>query len=118
MEQGRIIIAIALSLIVFLAWDFFFSGKGGLKDQEKKAKVVQIEKETQKEEIQQKPYVKEQNDEGTKELVESKNKLLKEEKTTRIITVNTPLYSVKISEKGAIFKSFVLKNYSRKRFSV
>jgi YidC/Oxa1 family membrane protein insertase len=111
MEQGRIIIAIALSLIVFLAWDFFFSGKGGLKDQEKKAKVVQIEKETQKEEIQQKPYVKEQNDEGTKELVESKNKLLKEEKTTRIITVNTPLYSVKISEKGAIFKSFILKNY-------
>ena len=111
MEQGRIIIAIALSLIVFLAWDFFFSGKGGLKDQEKKAKVVQIEKETQKEEIQQKPYVKDQNDEGTKELVESKNKLLKEEKTTRIITVNTPLYSVKISEKGAIFKSFVLKNY-------
>ena len=111
MEQGRIIIAIALSLIVFLAWDFFFSGKGGLKDQEKKAKVVQIEKETQKEEIQQKPYVKDQNDEGTKELVESKNKLLKEEKTTRIITVNTPLYSVKISEKGAIFKSFILKNY-------
>jgi len=111
MEQGRIIIAIALSLIVFLAWDYFFSGKGGLKDQEKKAKVVQIEKETQKEEIQQKPYVKEQNDEGAKELVESKKKLLKEEKTTRIIIVNTPLYSVKISEKGAIFKSFVLKNY-------
>ena len=111
MEQGRIIIAIALSLIVFLAWDFFFSGKGDLKDQEKKAKVVQIEKETQKEETQQKPYVKEQNDEGAKELVENKIKLLKEEKTTRIITVNTPLYSVKISEKGAIFKSFILKNY-------
>lgn len=111
MEQGRIIIAIALSLIVFLAWDFFFSGEGDLKDQEKKAKVVQIEKETQKEETQQKPYVKEQNDEGAKELVENKIKLLKEEKTTRIITVNTPLYSVKISEKGAIFKSFILKNY-------
>jgi YidC/Oxa1 family membrane protein insertase len=110
MEQGRIIIAIALSLIVFLAWDFFFSGKKDLKDQEEKAKVVQIEKETQKEEIQQKPYVKEQDDEGAKELVENKNELLKK-KTTRIITVNTPLYSVKISEKGAIFKSFVLKKY-------
>ncbi|MBW2249927.1 MAG: membrane protein insertase YidC [Deltaproteobacteria bacterium] len=110
MEQGRIIIAIALSLIVFLAWDFFFSGKKDLKDPEKKAKVVQIEKETQKEEIQKKPYVKEQKDEGAKELVENKIELLKE-KTTRIITVNTPLYSVKISEKGAIFKSFVLKKY-------
>jgi len=110
MEQGRIIIAIALSLIVFLAWDFFFSGKKDLKDHEKKSKVVQIEKETKKEKIQQKPYVKEQKDEGTKEFVENKNELFKE-KTTKIITVNTPLYSVKISEKGAIFKSFVLKKY-------
>ena len=30
---------------------------------------------------------------------------------TRTITVNTPLYSVKISDKGAVFKSFKLKNY-------
>jgi len=44
MDQGRIIIAIALSLIVFLAWDFFFSGKKDLKDQEKKAKVVKRKK--------------------------------------------------------------------------
>jgi len=33
------------------------------------------------------------------------------EKTERVITVNTPLYSVKISEKRAVFKSFVLKQY-------
>jgi len=111
MEQGRIIIAIVLSLVVFLTWDFFFSGKKDLKDQEKKAKVVQIEKKTQKDEMHQKPYIKENNVEGAKDLVENKNELLKEEKTARIITVNTPLYSVKISEIGAIFNSFVLKNY-------
>ena len=35
MEQGRIIIAIVLSLLVFLAWDFFFSGKKGIENKEK-----------------------------------------------------------------------------------
>jgi len=103
MEQGRIIIAIVLSILVFVIWDFFFSGKEDIKNKEKKAKVVQIEKETQKEEEYKKPQ--------EEELVESKDELIKGEKTARIITVNTPLYSVKISEKGALFKSFVLKKY-------
>ncbi len=103
MEQGRIIIAIVLSILVFVIWDFFFSGKEDIKNKEKKAKVVQIEKETQKEEAYKKPQ--------EEELVESKDELIKGEKTARIITVNTPLYSVKISEKGALFKSFVLKKY-------
>ena len=103
MEQGRIVIAIVLSILVFIIWDFFFSGKEDIKNKEKKAKVVQVEKETQKEEV----YKKSQE----KELVESKDELIKEDKSARIITVNTPLYSVKISEKGALFKSFVLKKY-------
>ena len=30
---------------------------------------------------------------------------------SRTITVNSPLYTVKISERGAVFKSFVLKKY-------
>ncbi|MBW2589870.1 MAG: hypothetical protein JRD71_03985 [Deltaproteobacteria bacterium] len=55
MEQGRIIIAIVLSILVFVIWDFFFSGKEDIKNKEKKAKVVQIEKETQKEEAYKKP---------------------------------------------------------------
>jgi len=103
MEQGRIIIAIVLSILVFITWDFFFSGKEGTKNKEKKAKVVQIEKETQKVEAYKKT--------PEKEIIESKDELITEEKAARIITVDTPLYSVKISERGAIFKSFVLKQY-------
>jgi len=103
MEQGRIIIAIVLSILVFVIWDFFFSGKEDIKKQEKKAEVVQIEKETKKEETYKKPQ--------PEELIENKDKLITEEKAARIITVDTPLYSVKISEKGALFKSFVLKKY-------
>jgi len=111
MEQGRIIIAIVLSLLVFLAWDFFFSGKKGIEKQEKKDKVAQVEKETQKEELYQKQREKERTVEDAKEIIEKKDELIAEGKTARIITVNTPLYSVKISEKGAIFKSYVLKKY-------
>jgi len=103
MEQGRIIIAIVLSILVFVIWDFFFSGKEDIKKQEKKAEVVQIEKETKKEETYKKPQ--------PEELIENKDELITEEKAARIITVDTPLYSVKISEKGALFKSFVLKKY-------
>ena len=111
MEQGRIIIAIVLSLLVFLAWDFFFSGKKGIEKQEKKDKVAQVEKETQKEELYQKQREKERTVEDANEIIEKKDELIAEGKTARIITVNTPLYSVKISEKGAIFKSYVLKKY-------
>jgi len=108
MEQGRIIIAIVLSILVFIIWDFFFSGKQDIKKQEKKAEVVQIEKETKNEVAYKKPKVAEK--------VEKKDKIIKEEeiaeeKAAKEITVNTPLYSVKISEKGAVFKSFVLKKY-------
>ena len=103
MEQSRIIIAIVLSILVFVIWDFFFSGKEDIKKQEKKAEVVQIEKETKKEETYKKPQ--------PEELIENKDELITEEKAARIITVDTPLYSVKISEKGALFKSFVLKKY-------
>jgi len=34
MEQSRIIIAIALSIIVFITWDYFFSGKKDIKKQD------------------------------------------------------------------------------------
>ena len=111
MENGRIIVAIVLSMIVFLAWEFFFSDKLTNKGKEKKVNTVQIEKETQKEEQIQKPYVKEKEVVRAKEVIGEKEELTSKEESARILTVNTPLYSVKISEKGALFKSFVLKKY-------
>ena len=111
MEQGRIVIAIVLSIIVFLVWDTFFSGKQNIKNQEKKDKVVQTEKKTQKDELIEKPHAKEKNIEVVKEIIESQDELKTQEKPARTISVNTPLYSVRISEKGALFKSFILKKY-------
>jgi YidC/Oxa1 family membrane protein insertase len=111
MDQGRIIIAIVLSILVFLAWDFFFSGKKNVENKEKKVKIVQTEKETPKEEMAEKHQEKDKKTEVQKEIVESRDKLKIQEKPARTISVNTPLYEVKISEKGALFKSFVLKKY-------
>ena len=111
METGRIVIAIVLSMIVFLAWEFFFSDMLTDKDKEKKMNTVQIEKETQKKEQIQKTYVKEKEVGTAKEVIEEKKELASKDESSRILTVNTPLYSVKISEKGALFKSFVLKKY-------
>jgi YidC/Oxa1 family membrane protein insertase len=111
MEQGRIVIAIVLSIIVFLVWDTFFSGKQNIKNQEKKDKVVQTEKKTQKDELIEIPHAKEKNIEVVKEIIESQDELKTQEKPARTISVNTPLYSVRISEKGALFKSFILKKY-------
>ena len=111
METGRMIIAIALSLMVFLAWEFFFSGKLGTKTKEKEAKVVQTEKETPKKEVYQRPDVKEVKPKVKKEFIAQKDEFTTQEKPARIITVNTPLYTVMISEKGAVFKSFILKKY-------
>ena len=55
MDNSRMIIAIVLSLIVFVAWEFFFSEKQVSKTVEKKDKTVQVEKETPKEETYKKP---------------------------------------------------------------
>jgi len=105
MEQARLFIAIALSLLVFIIWNFFFVEK----------KVNQPPKQAQKKELK----------------TDNKSEILKKEqitveklpstdkghalpvKASRTVTVKTPLYSVKISEKGAVFKSFVLNNYRK-----
>ncbi|MCP4368346.1 MAG: membrane protein insertase YidC, partial [Deltaproteobacteria bacterium] len=78
---------------------------------EKKAKSAQVEKEIPKEEPYQKPYLKENKVQDTKKYVEKKELIALQEDATRTIKVDTPLYSVEISEKGALFKSFVLKKY-------
>ena len=103
MEQARLIIAIALSLFVFILWNFFFVDK----------KENQQPKQTQE---------KEQKTDKKLEILK-KDQIIAEKpplsadipvlpvKPSRTVTIKTPLYVVKISEKGAVFKSYVLKNY-------
>ena len=103
MEQARLVIAIALSLFVFILWNFFFAEK--------------------KENQPPKPIQKEEQKAGDKPNILKKEQVVAKKSTlpakiptlpmkpARTVTVKTPLYIVKISEKGAVFKSYVLKNY-------
>jgi YidC/Oxa1 family membrane protein insertase len=107
MDQARLLIAIVLSLVVFLAWHFIYSPQEA---QRQAAKKVEAPAETKEQPVQEKetPYT------------EKTEKIAPAQETTapvaapeiaRTITVDTPLYEAKISENGAVFYSFLLKNY-------
>ena len=101
MENLRLVMAIALSLLVFVVWNFFF---------------VEKKKETPPQQtIKSEPLAKKAPEVQKKTVApippSSEDTPSEKIKPSRTITVNSPLYTVKISEKEAVFKSFVLKNY-------
>ncbi|MBU1161480.1 MAG: membrane protein insertase YidC, partial [Proteobacteria bacterium] len=110
MEHARLFIAIGLSLLVFVVWNFLFVDKQkGTLPQE----AIQAEQQsnktsgtTEKQKIpKETPPLK-----TTPPLKEIASEPIK---PSRTITVNLPFYTVKISEKGAVFKSFVLNKYRK-----
>ncbi|MBW2620669.1 MAG: membrane protein insertase YidC [Deltaproteobacteria bacterium] len=109
MEQARLFIAIALSLLIFIVWNFFFAEK---KIDQPPKQVQQKEQQTDKKPAILPAVLKD----GT--IVAEKSPLSRKisalpVKPSRTVTVKTPLYKVKISEKGAVFKSYVLNNYRK-----
>jgi len=103
MEQARILIAIALSFLVFLTWELFFTEK---KPVVQKAQDI-VQSETSRG-VDNSP-VKENT--PTVQKAGSDQKADTPVLPPRTIMVDTPLYQVKISEKGAVFTSFLLKKY-------
>ena len=102
MDQARFIIAVALSFLVFLAWDFFYNDK-------KPATKTEQAAEGQ-------PAVKTETPESGNEIkLQEKPSYaapsVKADETSRVIKINTPFYSLKINEKGAAITSFVLSKY-------
>ncbi len=96
MEQGRLLIAIVLSILVFTIWGFFF--QENTPPQQPK---VQTAAETSA--SPNNPL------EGSAPVIQETP--LPAFQKTKDLVVNTPLYAVTISDKGAFFKHFVLKNY-------
>jgi len=110
MEQSRLLIAIVLSLAIFLAWQFFFRPDEAERRQAKKVESPAVEeKQTVKD--TEKPYKETIEKPAPVEESTVEETPLKEAAT---ITVDTPLYQAKISENGAVFYSFLLKNYHEK----
>ena len=118
MDQARLLIAIALSLVVFLVWSLFF---GPERTDQKQAKKVEAPTPAQEQPVaakdqakpaqeKEKPYTLAPETEKIEPAQESTVPLASP-KIARSITVDTPLYEAKISENGAAFYSFLLKNY-------
>jgi len=99
MEQARLLIAIVLSAVVFLVWQFFFVDRQEI--QKSAPKTAQPPAKTEPAQ----PYTVAQEGAGTEITVAQPAEI------DRLIAVDTPLYKAQISEKGAGFTSFILKNY-------
>jgi len=108
MEQARLLIAIVLSAAVFLVWQFFFVDRDAVhKTAKKTEQPPAITEQVQP----AKPYAAEQEDTAIKTAGVTETAVAKPVLQAKIITVDTPLYRAKISEKGAGFTSFILKDY-------
>jgi YidC/Oxa1 family membrane protein insertase len=108
MEQARLLIAIVLSAAVFLVWQFFFVDRDAVHKTAKKTEQPPASTE----QVQPaKPSAAEQEDTAIKTAGVTEPAVAKPTLQAKIITVDTPLYRAKISEEGAGFTGFILKDY-------
>lgn len=103
MEQLRLLIAIVLSFLVFLLYGVFFTAKEPIKES---AETV-----TSGKEVKEKPFVQPIEGQAVNKAPVLEETPLEPERKAREITVNTSLYSARISEKGAVFNSLILRDY-------
>jgi YidC/Oxa1 family membrane protein insertase len=115
MEQSRLLIAIVLSLLVFLAWHFIFSPKEAERQAAKKVAAPEVTQAPAVKE-QETPYQPETEKPVTEKLVPTEEPAVAAAtpQIGRTLTVDTPFYQAKISENGAVIYSFLLKKYHEK----
>lgn len=107
MEQVRLVLAIVLSLLVFLVWNYFFVDRQPIDNSNNYANLQNKSsdiphKELSEESVNDKPLGLESDIAPL---------ALAEEKPSKIITIETSKYKAQVSEKGAGLVSFVLKDY-------
>ncbi len=110
MEQGRVFLAIVLSLVIFVAWDFFFVDREAIQQQKQQQPV---EQEEVKAPAPPQSALAVPTSEPAKSTPVDQDKQLQQGITeaARTITVETPLYIAKLSEQGGNITSFTLKDY-------
>jgi len=108
MEQVRFFLALILSFIVLYVWQVVFM------PQENKQIITNHEKDIQSQDVS----IQNDNKQAAKDISFLKEELTLNEKVdikpieqARVISVESPLYIIKISEKGASFRSMFLKEY-------
>jgi len=110
MEQARILLAIALSFLVFFAYEMFFVKREPVKQTEQTTETSPAQ-EVAPEVAKETPYTPE----SVTETISAETPTAETEPPTdrppRSVYVETPLYRVRISEKGAVFGSFELIHF-------
>jgi YidC/Oxa1 family membrane protein insertase len=103
MEQFRMIMAIVLSCIVFLGYNYFFGEKNDQKV------VLQESSPTQESPIVKPETIAAENKSGS--VPKPAEPTPTGNISGKVITIESALYTVKIDTRGAIIKSFQLKEY-------
>jgi YidC/Oxa1 family membrane protein insertase len=111
MEQRNLFLAIVLSILVFLTWTFLSKYFDPQPPSQKQIQEGQSPRETA---TKEEPYIKDKDSAVAEKEPFVQKPPKQPAQIARDITVDTPLYSVKISAKGAVFKSYVLKKYREK----
>ena len=108
MEQARLVIAIVLCVLVFLLWQVFFVDKQAGQKSAQKVQQPPVKEEPLKQAEANPP---ESGIVASEKTAATETPVSKPARIPRTITVDTPYYRVKLSEKGAGVTSFVLKKY-------
>jgi len=111
MEQARLVIAIVLSVLVFLVWQFFFVDQEAARKSDRQAKQPPAQEEAAKE-VQ--PYPTQTQTQADQTGASDATLVAPAARLPKTIAVDTPLYRAKLTEDGAGITSFILKNYREK----
>ncbi len=103
MDQARMLIAIVLSFLVFFVWSYFFSEKP---DVQKSAQEPPVKEDIVKDSV---PSTYQPEKTAQHALTETQPQ--KQALEIDVITITSPLYTIKISEHRAAVKSYVLHHY-------
>ncbi len=110
MEQARVLIAIALSFLVFILWEAIFVDRENIPQPPPTGEAQKQAPPAEQETLAYQAGPETSGKSGNADTVES----VSTKKDIPDTVVDTPLYSVEISAAGAIFKSFVLKKYKER----
>jgi len=106
MEQGRVFLAIAISFLIFLVWNFFFVENKSPQPNLKRAATETAPKEA----VPQKPIEPAPAKPLSTKDVQAAPSV--SERAARTLHIETPLYALSLSENKAVVKRFTLKHYS------
>ena len=108
MEQARVLIAIVLSFAVFFLWNLFFVEEPPPKDPSSEPAIQESQKETA---TPVETPVADIKPTEPRVVVQPVVPIATPGSMPRVVQVESPLYSISVNERGAVFQSYVLKKY-------